>query len=116
MPETTPTPLRLTVRDIFDLYWVVTRRVSNESAPKITSIVAELPGGIAALHCGLGSYPRVHLTTSQGAAVEIDTAGHEVEVRSDGDGWTYYSAKIDRLPICWLTRQGTGPTIVGGGK
>jgi len=38
-----------------------------------------------------------------------------VTIRPGDDGYTYYDAKVYGLPICWLTRQGTGPSIVGGG-
>jgi hypothetical protein len=114
MPETTTIP-RFTPQTLADFYWLAVRRVSNESIPKITSIVAELPGG-ASLHCGMGDYPRAGLTTLVGTNMEIDATGHQVEVSADPDGWTYYRVKIDGLSVNWHTRAGIGPTIVGGGK
>jgi hypothetical protein len=115
MPETTPTPLRLTVRDIFDLYWLVTRRVSNESQPKISNITADIAPGIY-LTCMMGDYRQVQINACPGYPLSIDVTGVEVSVKSGADGLTFFDTKVDGLPVCWVTRQGTGPTIVGGGQ
>ena len=77
MPETTPTPLRLTVRDIFDLYWLVTRRVSNESQPKITNITADIAPGIY-LTCMMGDYRQVQIIACPGYQFSVDVSGVDV--------------------------------------
>ena len=115
MPETTPTPLRLTVRDIFDLYWLVTRRVNNESQPKISNITADIAPGIY-LTCMMGDYRQVQIIACPGYQFSVDVSGVDVSIAPGADGLIHYVAKIDGLPICWVTRQGTGPTIVGGGQ
>jgi len=115
MPDTIPTPLRLTVADIADLYWVVARRVSNESQPRIATAIANLPGG-SQLYCDLGDYPRAHLTTPPGATVEIDAAGAAIHIEAGTAGNVHHESRVGRVTVVWLTRAGTGPTIVGGGQ
>lgn len=111
---TTTEPLRLTVRGIADLYWIVTRRVSHESAPQITSVSATLRDGIF-LHCDLSDYPRAHLTAAPGCHVEIAPDGVGVESHAGTEGYTHHSATVDRLRVVWVTRAGAGPILAGGG-
>jgi len=114
MPTEPTTPVCLTVAEIADLYWVVARRVSHEAFPPITGVTARIADGIY-LTCSM-DYPKAQINAVPGTLLHIDVSGVDVTIRPGDDGYTYYDAKVYGLPICWLTRQGTGPSIVGGGQ